>query len=156
MTVPALEVFPTLHAQRPFMMWLGSVRVQHAGQRAPVSAATVDEFGTDLAGLGRFQWQCESLLGIAVVRGNGVVSDEEPVPAGHSVLGQRARQCRDGCCVRFGLSGFLGLGGVHGEEHAGAGVVGEVVCQCACAPESALVCGEVNSECCADAVWRPR
>jgi hypothetical protein len=65
-------------------------------------AAAVDEFGIDLAGLGSFQRQCQSVLGIAVVRGNGVVSDEEPVADGHSEFGQGAGQCCDGCCVRLG------------------------------------------------------
>ena len=56
-------------------------------------------------------------------------------------------------CVRFGLPGFLVLGCVYGEEHAGgAGVVGEVVGNGAGVTESAVAVGEVDSECCADAV----
>lgn len=116
-------------------------------------AAAVDEFGVDLAGLGCLQGQCQSVLGAAVVWGDGVVSDEESVADGHSAFGQRTGQCCDGCCVWFGLPGFLGLGGVNGEEDAGgAGVVGEVVGDCGCVPESAFAVGEVDSECCADAV----
>lgn len=79
-------------------------------------AAAVDEFSVDRAGLRGGDGQGEFVAWFAVVRGEGVVADEESVADGDALFGEDAGECRDGAGVGFGLSGLAGFAGVDGEE----------------------------------------
>jgi len=80
------------------------------------SAAAVDEFGVDGAGLGVADGQSEAGARFAVVGGEGFVSDEEAVADGDALFGEDTGERGDGSSLRFGLTGLGGFAGVNGEK----------------------------------------
>jgi hypothetical protein len=117
-------------------------------------AAAVDEFGVDCAGLGGADGQGEAGAGVAVVGGEGFVSDEESVPDGDALFGENPGESGDGAGLGSGLSVLAGFAGVDGEEDGcGGGVAGQVVGDGACVGEFlAWLAGKVDAQGRADAV----